>query len=933
MLPIQNGLICWLDASDGKVGETLLKDRTSYGHNLVLENFQQGYGFTGKSIKVKKSGGGSTIGNALYIANGGFKTHCKSFCLCIERNNTSEPWYIFDGRGLSGQGSGANHCYNGNTGESYDKSKTRKDGILTQYNAKLETDKKVFFYFELNTAELFTLSILMRYTKNESPEGQFYSLYAYNRALTEQEILHNMEYEKNKISYVNDKNLPKIVEKLSDASNIKITGNKYGDRVQTVIDKIVEKADNVTKAINQEVVNYAHSFKVGTGNNVNVSSDVQDSFSEISVKGQTYQNLYPKLDKSNYVDIYGLYHSIKFDGDIIKITANGEYQNFFLKKEALSVKPNTTYTLVIDILKNTIVNTKSDSMLWLLDTNDNFHISYFTSCIELNKNVTIGRYKFKVNTKNNLSSANVATRCFLDMCASSGELWIKYSLLEGDHVNNSNLPSYFEGIVGVGDESKNLFNPKNATNGYVSSTGQIVDNSNDIRTNYISIKPNTPYIGQSQGNSKLNNYSWFDSAKNFIKRDSNNGSAVSPTNAKYLIYHNQYKAAGEADINKAIIQIEEGIVSTQYKPYYNGYKIDMLSTSKNLFNVEKFQESAHLLDVNSGVETVIDGRICIVLHHVLYNKKFQFMKGKFKERTSYTLTGVTSWGSSGKQTSSIKFLYTDGTESSSVGAYQAEFKKHTVISDPNKSIEAIIGYYWHGGAGYFDKHSLCLTETNAEVVYEPYTEDKLEFLLDQPLMRLPNGIYDEINNGQLIRKCGEIIINYDTPMELSGSNNQYQHITRVWIRANYIPNLRHNSKFLSTISTKLSNTNLSMQITNGFDIHFPISITGGDTLECVKNWLKNNPIKVIYELKNPVVTDLSSNRIKILKDGYLQFNTLVAPESTHIVQLNKSAQIQNTVKQLQLLDNKITVLENNYDNLMLSTMSILNDLEFDYTLK
>ena len=71
----------------------------------------------------------------------------------------------------------------------------------------------------------------------------------------------------------------------------------------------------------------------------------------------------------------------------------------------------------------------------------------------------------------------------------------------------------------------------------------------------------------------------------------------------------------------------------------------------------------------------------------------------------------------------------------------------------------------------------------------------------------------------------------------------------------------------------------------------------------------------------------------MFKDGHLTFNTLVAPESNHVVQLNKSAQIQNAIKESQSLDNRINVLENNYDNLMLSTISRLNDLELNYTLK
>ena len=81
-------------------------------------------------------------------------------------------------------------------------------------------------------------------------------------------------------SFVKETNLPKIVDKLTDASNIKITNNKYGNRVQTVVDKIVEKADDVTKAIEQEVVNDGYSFKVGTGD-VDVSADVEDGFGEV----------------------------------------------------------------------------------------------------------------------------------------------------------------------------------------------------------------------------------------------------------------------------------------------------------------------------------------------------------------------------------------------------------------------------------------------------------------------------------------------------------------------------------------------------------------------------------------------------------------------------------------------------------------------------
>ena len=100
-----------------------------------------------------------------------------------------------------------------------------------------------------------------------------------------------------------------------------------------------------------------------------------------------------------------------------------------------------------------------------------------------------------------------------------------------------------------------------------------------------------------------------------------------------------------------------------------------------------------------------------------------------------------------------------------------------------------------------------------------------------------------------------------------------------------------------------------------------------------KQWLSQNPTTVYYELATPIITQLPAPYLRIFKDGHLTFNTLVAPESTHVVQLNKSAQIQNAIKESQSLDNRINVLENNYDNLMLSTISRLNDLELNYTLK
>lgn len=705
-------------------------------------------------------------------------------------------------------------------------------------------------------------------------------------------------------SFVNETNLPKIIDKLTDAKNIKISNNKYGNRVQTVVDKIVEKADDVTKAIKQEVENDSYSFKVGTGN-VDVSADVEDGFGEVGVKGITYQNLYPQLNTKNYYDKYG---GIQFDRDIIKFTANGSYQNIFLKKEALIVKPNTTYTLIIDILKNTIVNEQDDSMLLFLETSkESNQLSYFNERIRLNKNDDIGRYEFVVTTKSDFSVSSYATRCFLNIKATSGELWIKYCILEGDHTNNPNLPSYFEGIVGVGDKSKNLFNGK-TRNGYYSNGVFTANSSNLANAEPIKIKPNTYYSGSGDA---LPRMTFYDKDMNFISYHTTTP-ILSPSNACYLNIH---------AMGATYFQIEEGSVATSYEPYYGGHKIEILSNGKNLFN-----ESKHLFNVSIGSESA---------------KKWGTGKGgnrwslkaPCKPNTTYTIT-KTGGDRLGVWTNSFDF---DGNKEQELDNLVANTIENNPFTFTTPSNAKVICIYLSLNEESTNIH---LEESPTPTLYTPYVEDKTQILLDEPLMRLPNGVCDEITrDGKLIRRVGKSVLDgsehwthYSTA-PITDTNMLFS--CELGFRAKGSRNLYCNH-FLSTGAwNDVGSEGIQIGRNNfsGYDIRVNKSRLSTQDVAGFKNWLSQNPTTVYFELAEPIITELPTPYLRIFKGGHLTFNTLVAPESTHVVQLNKSAQIQNAIKESQSLDNRINVLENNYDNLMLSTISRLNDLEFNYTLK
>ena len=220
--------------------------------------------------------------------------------------------------------------------------------------------------------------------------------------------------------------------------------------------------------------------------------------------------------------------------------------------------------------------------------------------------------------------------------------------------------------------------------------------------------------------------------------------------------------------------------------------------------------------------------------------------------------------------------------------------------------------------------------------------DKTQILLNEPLMRLPNGICDEITrDGKLIRRVGKIILNGSEPWFIAIHNNKSRFdlsLNSVKTPSTWsdtaVPNMICSNLIVQPFSQIYSNGKLGITYYHANSDRLIVASLGNScSLVEFKQWLSQNPTTVYYELAEPIITELPAPCLRIFKDGHLTFNTLVAPESNHVVQLNKSAQIQNAIKESQSLDNRINVLENNYDNLMLSTISRLNDLELNYTLK
>ena len=214
------------------------------------------------------------------------------------------------------------------------------------------------------------------------------------------------------MGFLNSDSLPYLVEKLTDGANIKIAGNNKGDRVSTVVSKISEKAKDVTKATFQKVTNTSTTFRTGTGN-VDVSATMEDGFSNIGIRGKTYQNL---------VDSYRVHY------DMHSHTCN--FKNGM-------VKPNTTYTAVI-------INTCNQDLA--------LYWNEYTFRYKEIKSVPINSYFITSNvSKEEVSDSTLFKN--LKIHSTDFDYSYKVILLEGDLVEeltNNPLP-YFEGMKSVGE--------------------------------------------------------------------------------------------------------------------------------------------------------------------------------------------------------------------------------------------------------------------------------------------------------------------------------------------------------------------------------------------------------------------------------------------------------------------------------------------------
>ena len=182
-------------------------------------------------------------------------------------------------------------------------------------------------------------------------------------------------------------------------------------------------------------------------------------------------------------------------------------------------------------------------------------------------------------------------------------------------------------------------------------------------------------------------------------------------------------------------------------------------------------------------------------------------------------------------------------------------------------------YIWVNGV-MVDNYQLSnfqIEEGNVVTTYVEPKQHKTEILLDEPLRKLPNGVCDKIINNQLIRRIGKIVLNEKNNWKYSstggGEPYMYGVLTRLPIDCKTTLPADKGFFVTDTLPTKIHNHWSNSEI---FGVHInpigksiyvniPNEWLSNIDMNSFKEWIKKNPIEVLYELAEPIIEELPNS--------------------------------------------------------------------------
>ena len=185
------------------------------------------------------------------------------------------------------------------------------------------------------------------------------------------------------------------------------------------------------------------------GTDITIKPSNEGLTKDIVIKGRTLQNIFP----SESTGMDRISNTTLSNGVITYNPAPNNYC-YVWEVDPTLYKPNTVYTVIIDILENTLVKSSNvtDSQCGIiLGASPQ---SVFENGKQLNVLGQNGRLLTSLTTRADFSNitGNRGVRVYLNNSFDSGVLKYTMMVLEGDYTQpNSYIPPYFKGIKSVGE--------------------------------------------------------------------------------------------------------------------------------------------------------------------------------------------------------------------------------------------------------------------------------------------------------------------------------------------------------------------------------------------------------------------------------------------------------------------------------------------------
>ena len=648
----------------------------------------------------------------------------------------------------------------------------------------------------------------------------------------------------NRLNNLNDK----IDDHKNETDNACI--DYFGYNHPSLQDRLISDFDK----LNTKIEGYGYIPYEGTS--IYATNTMEGSVNNTVVKGRTLQNLAKEYATGSATwevtdNAYNL--------NISESTT----QSILYHSTWQTLKPNTVYTLIINVLEY-VMGALHISLFDCLGSN----VNCSNEAVITEKGVKV--YKLTTFEGVQPNSIRLINR---NRVANNYSISKSLIILEGDYteVPLEELP-YIEGIESVGDKSKNLIvitpNKRIERSGitlfendgklFADGTTSKVISANETIWDEL-IKWNAEE-GKQYKVSIFNPISNMATATRTITDDVYNSTVgiYIPTDITFENYEIK-------------IQVEEGASTTEYNPPYDGYKISGKSCGKNLFD-DFLEYGLWSWDNKEKVDST----------SYIKNKKLI----QCKPNTKYIFSGnaIETFGGNlalfDKDKNYLnKQIYSFQTFTTPNDAYFFAFHVAVnAVNDINGSVQ--------------------LEEGTTPTSYEPYKESTYSYILNEPLRSLPNGVCDELNleTGFLTRRVGKIVLNGSEDWSATGYGG---HATRNTFEVTFkrsgndgvggpVNGYCDRFPYELTSSVPVSDgVRISRSVrTNETDEYLlicpPTSLIPHRDITAWKDYLSNNNVTVYCQLYNETTEQLTPQQLK-------SFDT-----TTHIISDNKLMPIVST---------------------------------------